>query len=365
MPKDTMTSRQRLLAAVNFEPFDRLPFWPKLDGAYLARYGAALSASSIADMHRFLGTDQHVMGGGGYRYAFRNGTLREVRKSDSELIYIYRVGGRELTERQVWDVPSCSWVPVQHPVKSAEDVLLMAQFYRDASIEPDERAIDEWHAHMADTPNALNAWIAGESPLMYFVEWMAGVEQAHYLLADSPDEVEQMFAEYQRVLLDKLRFGVEHMRADMYYFIENTSTTLISPAQYARYCAPHIAQYGEICRAAGKRLALHMCGHLKLLLPQLAQSPASLFEAFTSPTVGNVGFRDGRAALPDKCLFGGTNATTWLKSVPEIISEIEQSLDGLPLAGLALSSGGVMPPACTPDTIRQVNQWLAAHTALT
>ena len=35
---------------------------------------------------------------------------------------------------------------------------------------------------------ALHAAGIGESPLMQFVEWLAGVENAHYLLADHPED---------------------------------------------------------------------------------------------------------------------------------------------------------------------------------
>jgi uroporphyrinogen-III decarboxylase len=148
--------------------------------------------------------------------------------------------------------------------------------------------------------------------------------------------------------------------------IENTSTTLISPQQYRKYCYRHISDYGHICQANGRTMALHMCGHLKLLLPTLATLPVQAFEAFTSPTLGNTTLEDGRTACPDKCLIGGTNAILWTRPAHEIIAQIEQDLDVLPHhRGIAITSAGVMPPLCKPETIQAVCAWVKQYPART
>ena len=154
----------------------------------------------------------------------------------------------------------------------------------------------------------------------------------------------------------------EHSPVDMLYLTENTSTTLISPAQYRRYCLPQVRAYGEVVASYGRLLALHMCGHLKLLLPTLAELPAQAFEAFTSPPVGNTRLAEGRAACPSKCLIGGTNAVLWTKTADEMIAEIERDLDALPHhRGIAVTSAGVMPPLCPPETIRAVCEWVKTY----
>ena len=102
-----------------------------------------------------------------------------------------------------------------------------------------------------------------------------------------------------------------------------------------------------------------MCGHLKALLPDLAQIPAQAFEAFTSPTLGDTSLLDGRSACPHKCLIGGTNAMLWTKTAGKVISKIEDDLQELPHhRGLVVTSAGVMPPMCKPDTIKQVCEWV-------
>jgi hypothetical protein len=112
----------------------------------------------------------------------------------------------------------------------------------------------------------------------------------------------------------------------------------------------------------GRHIVLHMCGHLKALLGDLARLPVAAFEAFTTPTVGNTTLLDGRAACPDKCLVGGTNAVLWTRSADEIIDGIRRELDSLPHhRGLVVTSAGVMPPLCQPQTIRTVCEWVKTY----
>ena len=150
----------------------------------------------------------------------------------------------------------------------------------------------------------------------------------------------------------------------MLYLVENTSTTLISPAQYRRYCGRHVGEYAALTNAAGRNLVLHMCGHLKAILGDLTRIPAQAFEAFTSPTLGNTTLLNGRSACPDKCLIGGTNAMLWTQTADEIISKIEEDLDELPHhRGVVVTSAGVMPPMCTPDTVKRVCEWVKQYPA--
>ena len=141
------------------------------------------------------------------------------------------------------------------------------------------------------------------------------------------------------------------------YSVENTSTTIISPELFRRYCYPHLLEYGRIVSAAGKYHVLHMCGHLKAVLPDIARLPAAGMEAFTAPPVGNTTLLDGRLACPGKCLIGGTSAVLWLEDAATIIERLRRDLDDLPdQRGIVVTSAGVMPPACDPERIRQVAQ---------
>lgn len=354
-----MTSKERWLAAVHMEPVDRLPFWPKLNSAYSRAQTGLFHNMDSNSIHDWIGSDKHI-GVSSCVKEVRKNTAVETTTQNGVQKTVYRTlhGKMELIKR--FDVPSQSWHPVAFPVRSLDDIRLMTDFFSDVTVELDEEAIQQTKEQVTKIGDeALTINGIGESPLMYWVEWLAGVESAHYFLMDYAQEVEALFEVIHQILLKKTEILVENSVADVFYFIENTSTTLISPDQYQKYCYRHIQEYGEITRAAGRPLILHMCGHLKALLPDLASLSVEAFEAFTSPTLGNTTLLDGRSNCPDKCLIGGTNAMLWRRSPKEIIAEIEQDLDALPHhCGIVISSAGVMPPFCQPETIKEVCEWV-------
>ena len=361
-----MTSKERWLAAIQMRPVDRLPFWPKLDVAYPLHRRGQFRGMGLQDIQGWIGSDKHI----GIASCVREQRVKtsvELDASDHVRRTIYRTfyGETQLICR--FDTPSQSWHPVEFPVKGVEDIKLMTEIYEDATavLARDDLAQAKERAREIGQ-DALVVTSIGESPLMYWVEWLAGVQGAHYLMWDHPNEVEALFAALHRLLMEKARLLAESTPADALYMIENTSTTLISPEQYQRYCRRHISAYGEIVHDAGKPLLLHMCGHLKALLPILAELPARGFEAFTSPPLGNTRLVDGRTRCPDTCLIGGTNATLWTRSSDEIIAQLETDLDALPHhRGLVVTSAGVMPPMCEPETIKTVCEWVKRYPACT
>lgn len=359
---ESMTPKERWLAAIRMKPVDRLPFWPKLDGAYPKAQDAPFRKMDLDSIHDWIGSDKHT-GIAGCIREVRKRTAVETTQDGSTMCTVFCTPSRELRLVRQFDAPSNSWHPIEFPVKTIEDILAMTDIFEDVvvNLDPDglKKAQDQSKAIGQD---ALTTNGIGESPLMYWVEWMAGVENAHFLLMDYQPEVETLFDAMHAALMVKTRILCEHSPADVFYLIENTSTTLISPGQYRKYCASHIGEHANVTNAAGRSLVLHMCGHLKALLPDLDQIPAQAFEAFTSPTLGNTSLLDGRSACPDKCLIGGTNAMLWTKGANDIIAKIEQDLDELPHhRGIVITSAGVMPPLCKPETIKRVCEWVQQY----
>jgi len=347
-----MTSKERIKAVVSCQPVDRLPFWPKLDGAYAYKWG-----KPTADYHAYIGSD-YIAGIGHSYVEKRENTAysEQVHGDESETCYETPYGVLKMRKR--FDSASQSWHPVEHPIKTKEDIEIMAYWFGDAEVAYDKARHEDAMRQYQHIGDAYVIDDMGESSLMVFIEWLAGVEQGHYLLNDYPGETEALFDAIHRNLLARFEISAEHSPADALHLTENTSTTLISPAQYEQYCFPQISAYGGYNRP----LMLHMCGHLKDLLPQLNQLPVLAFEAFTSPSVGNATLLDGRTACPDKCLIGGTNCVTWLNPAEQIVAYLREQLDVLPHhRGLCISSAGVMPPICAPETIKAVKQWLDSY----
>lgn len=357
-----MTPRERWLAAVKCKPVDHIPFWPKIFDGYRKTQRNPFCNMEIRDIHDWIGSDRHEEVASCVKELRRNTSVSKERKGDySRTVYNTPLGNVEGISR--YDSASDSWHPINMPVSSLEDIKIMTAWYSDCIPDIDRGQLEAAKNHVRQAgENASTFARIGTSPLMDFIENLAGVEKAHYLLADYREEVEELFEAMQRALLRKVKIMAEYNPADMLHLDEDTSTTLISPLQFKQYCFKHIQEYGTILDEADRILLLHMCGHLKDLLPDLAGINAAGIEAFSTLPIGNTTLLDGRTACPDKCLIGGTNAVLWTMDADTIIGQLEKELDALPHhRGIVITSAGVMPPAAAPETIKKVCEWVKKY----
>ncbi len=357
-----MTSRERWLAALQCQTVDRLPFWPKINGAYITYQDEPFRSMGNLELHRWIGSDRHV-GGPSCVKTIRKKTSIERTNKDGirETVFNTPVGTLKGIDR--FDPLSQSWHPKEFPVRKADDIRIMSLFFADESYEFDADQFEEATALMRDLgDDALAVTGIGVSPLMDWIQHIAGIKQGLLMLADCREEVESLFENMHRGICRRAEITADKSPCQVIYSTENTSTTLISPELFRRYCHRHLTEYGQIVRSAGKLHLLHMCGHLKALLPDIATLPASGIEAFTSSPVGNTTFLDGRRACEDKCFIGGTNAALWLEDAEAIIETIQRDLDILPHhRGIVVTSAGVMPPLCSPETIKKVAEWVKGY----
>lgn len=359
-----LTSKDRWLAALHMRPADRLPFWPKLDEAYRRAQAAPYRDMSLDDLHAWIGSDRP-----GWRNSFavvqRRATGFDVTTQGGDTRFVYRTPHGELTRVDHFDEAAQAGHPVEFPVKTRDDIAILTEWYADQTVEADADLREQARASYEDPARELALGVPlATTGLMDFVQLLAGVENCHLFLNDYREEVEALFDAMNRVVVRMMEIEAAAGFGDFYMLVENTSTTLISPDQFRRYCLPTMRACAEIAENAQRRLMLHMCGHLKGLLPDLAAVPACAFEAFTSPPVGSTWLLDGRTACPDTCLIGGTNAVQWTLSAEEIIAQLQRDLDALPHhRGIVVTSSGIMPPRCRPETIKAVREWVHAYPA--
>jgi len=360
--QDRMTSRERWLATLDGQPVDRLAFWPKLDAAYPLHQRGRFAGWTNQELHAWIGSDVHAGGPNGVREV-RDRTRVTTAQADGLRRTIYETPAGNLTYVERYDRASASYHPYEFPVKTAGDIEAMTWVHADVRYVLDEAQVERAEALMQETgEGGIVTTSLGISPLMDWLQHIAGVENGHLLLVDEREAVETLFQQMHAGLCRRAEIIAGYTPYPLVYSVENTSTTLISPAMFRRYCLPHLRAYGEIIRGAGKHHVLHMCGKLKELLPDIGTLPASAIEAFTSPPVGSTTLLDGRTACPNLCFIGGTNATLWLEPAETIIETIASDLAALPhQRGIVVTSAGVMPPFCQPETIKAVADWIKEY----
>lgn len=365
MKKETMTPRERWLAAMKFQPVDRLPFWPKLTAAYPRAQAAPFNTMPLDAIHDWVGSDKHGGIGSVIIREKRNKSSVTSAKDGDKTITTFGIGNWQSRRVDQFDAPSAATHPVEFPVHNVEDIKRMTEHWNDVEVELNVEGLAKAKEYIQKAGGSVSFMSSiGTTGFQNWLEHLAAFDEAHMMLADYPDEVQALFNAIHRVMLDRARIQCEHSPADTIYLIENTSTTLASPDQYRKYWMPHIREYAAIAAQHNRLITLHMCGHLKALLADMETLNVACFEAFTSPTLGNTTLLDGRTACPTKCLIGGTNAMDWTEPAGTIIARLERDLGVLPHhRGLVVTSAGVMPPRCKPETIKAVGDWVKAYPA--
>ena len=131
--------------------------------------------------------------------------------------------------------------------------------------------------------------------------------------------------------------------------IENTSSTLISPDLYRTYSLPQIRDYVDVLHQHGKKAVLHMCGHLKALLPVVRETGLDGINAVTPPPVGTTFFEDVLDAYgEDFLLFGAILDPTVFHGPGVSHDQLRAFLDRLytPRLRAPTWSSGLAPTGC-------------------
>ncbi len=347
MSRSEMTSRRRLLAAMAQAPVDRFPVWLKMDSAAW-RQAQPEPYRSMPGRELVTGCGCDVFTGAGVTIRSTTPHATEaITETDHDIETVFTTPDGPL--RQVWGLHHATrtYHPVEYPIKNVDDLRRFRWLLKDKTWTVDEASIADARATQAAVEadeSAVTVDGIGPTPLLLMVQELAGPALTVYLLQDEPELMEEVFELLQADQIALLEAQLATTPADTIWLTENTSTTLINPEMFRRWCMPHLRAYGERIVAAGKIGVHHMCGFLGALLEMIDELPSQVNEAFTTPTMGDTTLADGRTRMPSKSLIGGTNAALWLRPAEDIVTTVAADLAACPdRRGIILTSAGVLP----------------------
>jgi uroporphyrinogen-III decarboxylase len=360
---DEMTSRQRLLAAYRRQPVDRIPYWAKVANDNWRRgQGEPVRSWTDRELLDYIHADGLFSSPRCVKAEAPHARGERIDDGRGGWALVTHTPEGDLVERWAYDAATGTHHPVEYPVKTLEDLKRYRWAYTGRKVIVDAAAVErsrQRRDEVGERGMTLSGW--GTSPLMQLIEHVLGQEQTMYFLADYPDEMAELIGLMHASNRELVRQAAETASCDAIVSVENTSTTLLSPQLFERWCRPHLCDYGRIIESAGKMHELHMCGLLGALLERIDGIPAASMEAFTCPPLGNTRLADGRTRVPSKTLIGGTCANVWWRRTAEQIEEfVAGELAACPdHRGIVLTTAGVAPQACGAETFRAVGQWLA------
>lgn len=383
-----MTPRERILAALRREPVDRIPFVPLIDSYTLMEMppeitggvaGPIMSIETQIEAARKLGCDinaRHVPVtepfAGGVPHLQSLGSFgppidARAEFDEGQLIEVIRTPVGTLTG--VWKyTDKVGWIPhmVKSPVTNYEDLKVFHYAVDHLNLGPPAPAYDLFLAvdRQIGDDGIATATITN-TPLMFLIELAWGLENTYYMLQDHREEVEDIIAK----LGASLRRYVEVVAASPAQVViqyENTSSTLLSPDVFRRYCLPCLNEYADVLATVGKIFLVHMCGKLRAFAHDIRPGRFSGVIDIPPPPTGDLPLDEAADSFPEKVVIGGIDPTTFIsRDVGLVKTEVAGLIERIkPRRGVLLGSADTVPrgtPAENLTLIRNLVETVGAY----
>lgn len=221
--------------------------------------------------------------------------------------------------------------PVKYPVESIEDARILKNIWINSRYEETPVGSTEinWGVVDKEVGESGICYASTESSaIQHLLQWDMGVINFYYLLQDHREEMEELFAVMHQCRLAEWEIIARRSPVDILMPTENTSSTLISPSIYASYSLPQIRDFVGVAHKYGKKAILHMCGHLKQLLPIIKETGLDGINGLTPPPVGDTPFEYALDMLGDETIIlGGVFDPTVLQKPVVTAKEIADALE--------------------------------------
>ncbi len=348
-----MTKRERLIAALNRQETDQMPWAPLVDGYFVSSLKEQGLEMDLLQSMRYIGNDileRHVAGP---ICQTEHVTYRQEQQGDTVRSYMDTPVGSVFQESRA---TGGTVFQAKHLVETIEDVKVLQYVMEHTTVQPNIQAYLDRAAQIGD--DGLPTLTGPVCPLQEMLQSLAGVENTVYLLADYPDEMEAFFhAAHERN--KKMYEVLSEYPCPVIIDYEDTSTTVISRSMYLNYTAPSIDDYADIVHGAGKLFITHMCGKLKGFVQEIGRGKMDGVDSVCPPTTGDLCCWDARAAWGDsKVIIGGIEPPALcrmtveetLHCVAEIIVKMKDQ------KGFILSTGDAVPYGTPIENMKAVTE---------
>lgn len=372
-----MSSRERILAALKRQPVDHIPFTPLMDTYTIKSMPKPLVDEAMARgynrglmyVSRQIGMDimlRHVVvadrrqGQTPFLCALGafDDTVSTWAENDGNIhreIMETRVGTLSATYAFTSEV---GWIPhpITHFVNNHDELKVFLYAMEHLSTDPPTPKYENFlsiDAEVGDDGIATTSF--SDTPLMYLIEMVWGLENTYYLLHDYPDEVNEVM---ERGHIAQKRFveALGESPAQVIINYENTSSTLLSRDMFRQHCLPYLNVYADILRAAGKTYIVHACGKLSAFVDDLKEGRWVGMSDIAPPPTGDLPLDVAAESLGGQVVIGGIDATTYVNNNDdEVQAEITGLLERLKRhRGVLLGSADTAPRETTIERFRQI-----------
>ena len=285
-----MSPRERVLAILNGENPDRVPWFGDLDywATALIRRGEKPKDFKESDdylrWHRDLGVGFYLQGYFPFKTIIENCEVKEWTEGNLRRRQITTPYGT-LTETWTWLTESYTEAPTEHLIKSTADLAAYRYVHENTRYEPDY-GFAELRTRQVGPMGVVLCYLP-KSPLMQMIALDAGVKVVAETFADAPEEFRATIAAIRRSHDVAARIAVDSP-AEILMIPENLSSECAGKTLYNLFMADYEEAWAAEIRAQGKYSCIHLDGTMKGLLRETCARGLTFIEALTPAPVGDL-----------------------------------------------------------------------------
>lgn len=359
-----MTSKERIIAAMNKQPVDMVPCYPNVSFLVPARKSGRPFWASELDGNVNLDDIKRGMAkefGYDMLLTTSHKSLPNDRREFSQKV-IETLDDRIAAEHTCISPYGESTEITHHPIDTASTITkhhitdLASQMKHFLEWFPDPTGADYSHFQAFREKNdpygasGISIHIPGFQNWIYFIE--GGVEALSMLWMDQP-ELLQKVREAQHNYYVQLCKEALKQKPDFIYSSNSGSLTLQSPTLVEEYSLPTLKEVTRLAKEAGVPTHLHSCGLSRWLVETFAnQTDLSSIEPLEPAPMGDVDLHEVAVTLGDKITLAGNVHTIEVmqRGTPQDVKNAVKKCieDAAPAKGFILMTADQCPPD-TPD----------------
>jgi len=364
--KSQMTNRERVLAIMNHQSPDRIPWIPRLKMWYNAHKKAGTLPGrycnlSMREIERTLG-----MG-----HPARDGKIHSERLEGVEVIKRQK-GSEEITE---WRTPVGSVYRretvtseldadaihgriIEFPLKGPADYSVWEYVVEHTHYTPAYETYLDYEKSVGDDGYPLVT--VGDVPLHLFLQGLSGYSYGFLQLADYPSQVEHLLTVMAQVEQERLWPIVADSPARLICHGKHFDSQITSPPLYAKFIKPYYREFSKLLHDRGKTLSFHADHDTRLLFNLVLESGFDLAESYTTAPMVKTTLKETREAWGNRIIiWGGIPSVLLTNAVSE--ETFEQYMDDLfriiaPGDAFILGVGDNVVPAAIFERVERISR---------
>ncbi len=315
-----MTSRERVLAAVDRQVTDRIPITFDAQQEVYQTLHRHLGTSSKEELFDRLNCDTWMVLPGNYEYP-----RSEKNKTEKTSIWGYKVRVTPYSGGVYDEV-------IENPLAGKDDPGDI-----DSHDWPDDDTLDFSHFPEEIAAHRERAIIAPATWGAYFIaSYVRGMQDLMMDFAIRPEYAEKLV----RTIRERVLFFLDKMLTevgdgiDIVYMADDFCShrgPLFSPDVFRRLCVPYLQEAVDTAHKHGKLFLLHVCGGVRPLLPMIIDCGVDMLEPIQTRADGMDPEGLKRDFGEHLCFYGGMDLQQVLsKGTPEeVVDEARRLIDVL------------------------------------